>query len=79
MRPLPSRPTAAGILTAAALTLGGFAAFAQDRGRASRDVDLIEAPTAGWPTNGGDWYNRRYLPLACFRSVEYTSFPFSAI
>jgi alcohol dehydrogenase (cytochrome c) len=60
---LPSRPTAAGILTAAALTLGGFAAFAQDRGRASRDVDLIEAPTAGWPTNGGDWYNRRYSPL----------------
>jgi hypothetical protein len=41
--------------------------------------DLAAPPTDGWPTNGGDWYNRRYLPLACFRSVEYTSFPFSAI
>ena len=25
--------------------------------------DLVAAPTSGWPTNGGDWYNRRYSPL----------------
>jgi quinohemoprotein ethanol dehydrogenase len=23
----------------------------------------VAPPTAGWPTNGGDWYNRRYSPL----------------
>jgi quinohemoprotein ethanol dehydrogenase len=25
--------------------------------------DLVAPPTVGWPTNGGDWYNRRYSPL----------------
>lgn len=25
--------------------------------------DLTTAPTTGWPTNGGDWFNRRYSPL----------------
>ncbi|MDX1562644.1 MAG: PQQ-binding-like beta-propeller repeat protein, partial [Gammaproteobacteria bacterium] len=25
--------------------------------------DLVELPTTNWPTNGGDWYNRRYSPL----------------
>jgi alcohol dehydrogenase (cytochrome c) len=25
---------------------------------------LTAPPTDGWPTNGGDWYNRRYSPLA---------------
>ena len=24
---------------------------------------LIAPPTAGWPTNGGNWYNQRYSPL----------------
>jgi quinohemoprotein ethanol dehydrogenase len=24
---------------------------------------LVAAPTAGWPTNGGNWYNQRYSPL----------------
>jgi alcohol dehydrogenase (cytochrome c) len=24
---------------------------------------LVAPPTNGWPTNGGDWYNRRYSPL----------------
>ncbi len=24
---------------------------------------LTAPPTDGWPTNGGDWYNRRYSPL----------------
>ncbi len=23
----------------------------------------VAPPTVGWPTNGGDWYNRRYSPL----------------
>lgn len=27
-------------------------------------VDLISPPTDSWPTNGGDWYNRRYSPLS---------------
>jgi len=26
--------------------------------------ELTVPPTAGWPTNGGDWFNRRYSPLA---------------
>ena len=25
--------------------------------------DLAAGPTRGWPTNGGDWFNRRYSPL----------------
>jgi quinohemoprotein ethanol dehydrogenase len=25
--------------------------------------DLVTYPTSGWPTNGGDWFNRRYSPL----------------
>ena len=24
---------------------------------------LVAPPTAGWPTNGGNWYNQRYSPL----------------
>jgi len=24
---------------------------------------LVRPPSADWPTNGGDWYNRRYSPL----------------
>ena len=32
---------------------------------------LVAPPTNGWPTNGGDWYNRRYSPLA--RSIATTS------
>ncbi len=27
------------------------------------DDDLVGAPTAGWPTNGGNWSNQRYSPL----------------
>ena len=26
-------------------------------------IELTEAPTNGWLTNGGDLYNRRYSPL----------------
>ena len=25
---------------------------------------LVEAPVTSWPTNGGNWYNQRYSPLA---------------
>jgi quinohemoprotein ethanol dehydrogenase len=27
------------------------------------DTSLVPPPTAGWPTNGGNWYNQRYSPL----------------
>jgi alcohol dehydrogenase (cytochrome c) len=33
------------------------------RAPAFAGTDLVAAPTTGWPTNGGDWYNRRYSPL----------------
>ncbi|HLF10230.1 MAG TPA: PQQ-binding-like beta-propeller repeat protein [Gammaproteobacteria bacterium] len=33
------------------------------RAPAFADGDLVPAPAADWPTNGGDWYNRRYSPL----------------
>ena len=33
------------------------------RAPAFAGTDLVAAPTAGWHTNGGDWYNRRYSPL----------------
>ncbi|MDH4107314.1 MAG: PQQ-binding-like beta-propeller repeat protein [Gammaproteobacteria bacterium] len=26
-------------------------------------ASAVAAPTGSWPTNGGDWYNRRYSPL----------------
>ncbi len=29
----------------------------------ARDPQHVAPPTVGWPTNGGDWYNRRYSPL----------------
>ena len=25
--------------------------------------ELVAAPTGGWPTNGGNWYNQRFSPL----------------
>jgi alcohol dehydrogenase (cytochrome c) len=28
-----------------------------------RGTALVAPPTAGWPTNGGNWYNQRYSPL----------------
>jgi alcohol dehydrogenase (cytochrome c) len=27
------------------------------------DTSLVAPPQAGWPTNGGNWYNQRYSPL----------------
>lgn len=45
------------------LTLFPLAVIAQSRAPAFTGDDLIPPPSSGWPTNGGDWYNRRYSPL----------------
>ena len=37
-------------------------AQAQQAAPATFGPDWTKAPTANWPTNGGDWYNRRYSP-----------------
>ena len=49
----------------AALVAFAASAAAQTirRSPAYAATDLVAAPTTGWPTNGGDWYNRRYSPL----------------
>jgi alcohol dehydrogenase (cytochrome c) len=39
------------------------AARAQSRAPAFAGDALTAPPTAGWPTNGGNWYNQRYSPL----------------
>jgi quinohemoprotein ethanol dehydrogenase len=49
-------------------TIGLLAALAGASGAALADrspegTDLVAPPTRSWPTNGGDWYNRRYSPL----------------
>jgi alcohol dehydrogenase (cytochrome c) len=62
MNPLSSHRRPALIAAAAGLMFAALTAFAQNGG-GSRDSNLTEAPTTGWPTNGGDWYNRRYSPL----------------
>jgi len=33
------------------------------RAPAYEGTSLVAPPTSDWPTNGGDWYNRRYSPL----------------
>jgi alcohol dehydrogenase (cytochrome c) len=35
-----------------------------DSASAFAGTTLVAPPTDGWPTNGGDWYDRRYSPLA---------------
>ncbi len=45
-----------------ALPLGAHAQSIE-RAPAFRRNELVAPPTAAWPTNGGDWYNRRYSPL----------------
>ena len=49
----------------AALVLLAASTGAQEirRAPAFAASDLVAAPTAGWPTNGGNWYNQRYSPL----------------
>jgi alcohol dehydrogenase (cytochrome c) len=76
IKTLPRR-AAARAAVAAAAALAASAAFAQTTTAplAARPAPKVSAssaahralvmpPTAGWPTNGGDVYNRRYSPLA---------------
>jgi alcohol dehydrogenase (cytochrome c) len=53
------------LLVVAVLVVVAAAADAQSIRRAPAFAGnaLASAPTDGWPTNGGDWYNRRYSPL----------------
>ncbi|HEY5667005.1 MAG TPA: PQQ-binding-like beta-propeller repeat protein [Gammaproteobacteria bacterium] len=57
------RRHAAAAIVFAALSLSATLTAAQSRSPAFADDDLVEPPISGWPTNGGDWYNRRYSPL----------------
>ncbi len=52
---------AATLLSAGALLHS--AATAQQTAPAFAGDALVEPPIAGWPTNGGNWYNQRYSPL----------------
>jgi quinohemoprotein ethanol dehydrogenase len=36
---------------------------AQEAAPSFAGSDLVQPPIGDWPTNGGDWYNRRYSPL----------------
>ena len=51
------------VLTTALLTAASGDALSQVSAPAFGATDLVEPPTISWPTNGGDWYNRRYSPL----------------
>jgi alcohol dehydrogenase (cytochrome c) len=54
------------VLAAAALLLAACSAPSATRpggGAQTVAAGPVRAPTAGWPTNGGDLYNRRYSPL----------------
>jgi alcohol dehydrogenase (cytochrome c) len=46
----------------ARVALGIAAGVLAACGRAP-DLSLVAAPTVGWPTNGGNWYNQRHSPL----------------
>jgi quinohemoprotein ethanol dehydrogenase len=50
----------AALLTA---PFGPVGARAQQTAPAFTGSSLTAPPTNSWPTNGGDWYNRRYSPL----------------
>ena len=43
------------------------------RAPAFAETDLVAPPTADWPTNGGDWYNRRYSPLSAINRDNVAS------
>ena len=51
--------------TLSALFLGAIAATFAPVACAQQPASarLVAPPTTSWPTNGGDWYNRRYSPL----------------
>jgi alcohol dehydrogenase (cytochrome c) len=61
----------------AALLLAAATCNAQSqairRAPAFAAADLVAAPTDGWPTNGGDWGNRRYSPLAAINRDNVAS------
>jgi quinohemoprotein ethanol dehydrogenase len=58
-RSKPARHRAA---STAALALLSASTAADDIAPAFAGQTLAELPTTSWPTNGGDWYNRRYSP-----------------
>ncbi len=51
--------TTSALATGALLATLASLSFAQT----ARDQPHVAPPTVDWPTNGGDWYNRRYSPL----------------
>src|SRR5262245_39568506 len=51
------------LLAPLAMLAAGVDAQTIRRAPAFAGSDLVAAPTNRWPTNGGDWYNRRYSPL----------------
>ena len=54
-----TRLTAIALITIATIVVAPSALAQQS----SAAVDSTAPPTTSWPTNGGDWYNRRYSPL----------------
>ena len=59
---LQGRTLALGALASAASVAASGQAIR--RAPAFANDALVDPPTADWATNGGDWYNRRYSPLA---------------
>jgi quinohemoprotein ethanol dehydrogenase len=55
--------SAAAALTVALCATGAFAGTTQRAAPVFKRDALVAAPTDGWPTNGGNWYNQRYSPL----------------
>ena len=51
------------VIAIAAASTVGVEAQTIARAPAFAGTDLVAPPASGWPTNGGDWYNRRYSPL----------------
>jgi alcohol dehydrogenase (cytochrome c) len=45
------------------LTLAALAAWSNPLAAQRASTSLVAPPTAGWPTNGGNWLNQRYSPL----------------
>ena len=65
--PLRGRRAAARFAVGAGLLVAVFAAPVLGQtlrpAPAWKGDALVAPPTAGWPTNGGNWYNQRYSPL----------------
>jgi alcohol dehydrogenase (cytochrome c) len=51
------------VTAAATFLIGSLSPLAGDGQRDFSAAALTAAPTAGWPTNGGNLYNQRYSPL----------------